>query len=79
MATAYGLDDRGIEVRVPVGSRISTGSAVLPTSYLMGPGGSVLGEGVKQQRHETGYSPPTTAEVKKTWMYTSTPPYVFIT
>jgi hypothetical protein len=27
---------------------------------------------------EADHSPPTSAEVKKTWMYTSTPPYVFM-
>jgi hypothetical protein len=46
IATGYGLDDRGVGVRVPVGSRISllhvvqTGSEVHPTSYPMGTGGS---------------------------------------
>jgi hypothetical protein len=27
---------------------------------------------------EADHSPPTAAEVKKTWIYTSTPPYVFM-
>jgi hypothetical protein len=46
IATGYGLDDRGVGVRVPVGSRIfflyvvQTGSGVHPTSYPMGTGGS---------------------------------------
>jgi hypothetical protein len=49
IATSYGLDDRGVGVRVPVGSRISllqiieTSSEVHPTSYLMGTGDSLLG------------------------------------
>jgi hypothetical protein len=47
--TAYRLDDRGIGVRVPVGSQFSlfhivqTGSGAHPVSYQMGTGGSFLG------------------------------------
>jgi hypothetical protein len=33
---------------------------------------------VKRPRRETDLSLPTTAEVKKKWVYTSTPPYVFM-
>jgi hypothetical protein len=33
---------------------------------------------VKQQEREADHSPPTSAEVKKTWIYTSTPPYAFM-
>jgi hypothetical protein len=37
IATSYELDDRGVGVRVPVGSRIAqTGSEVHLTSYPMG-------------------------------------------
>jgi hypothetical protein len=54
LATGYGLDDRGVGVRVPIGSRIftfhivRTGSGVHPTSYLVGtgaffPGGKAAG------------------------------------
>jgi hypothetical protein len=49
IATGYRLDDEGVEVRVPVGSRISllhvvqTGFGVHPTSYPMGTRVSVLG------------------------------------
>jgi hypothetical protein len=28
--------------------------------------------------HEADHSPPTSAQVKKTWTYTSTPPYIFM-
>jgi hypothetical protein len=69
-------------VRVPVGYKCSllhivqTGSGVHPTSYKMGTGGSF--PGVKQQGREADHSPPTSAEVKKIWIYTSTPPYVFM-
>jgi hypothetical protein len=44
IATGYGLDDRGVGVRVPVGSEFSllhvvqTGSGVHPASYPMGTG-----------------------------------------
>jgi hypothetical protein len=34
--------------------------------------------GVKQPGHEADQSPPSSAEVKGTWSYTSTPPYVFM-
>jgi hypothetical protein len=82
IATGYGLSDRGVEVRVPVGSRIftspivQTGSGVHPTSCTMGNGGSF--PGVKRPGLEADHSPPASAEVKKMWIYTSTPPYVFM-
>jgi hypothetical protein len=34
--------------------------------------------GVKRQGREADHSPPTTAEVKKMWIYASTPLYVFM-
>jgi hypothetical protein len=34
--------------------------------------------GVKRQGREADYSPPTSAEVEKPWIYTSTPPYAFM-
>jgi hypothetical protein len=40
----------------------------------MGTGGSFPGE--KRPGREADHSPPTSAEVKKMWIYTSTPPYV---
>jgi hypothetical protein len=49
IATGYGLDDQGVGIRVPVGSRIfsshvvQTGSSVHPTSYLTGTGCSFPG------------------------------------
>jgi hypothetical protein len=33
---------------------------------------------VKRPGHEADHSPPVSAEVKKTWIYTSTPPYAFM-
>jgi hypothetical protein len=49
VATSYWLDDRGVGVRVPVGSKILTSPCypnwlwVRPTSYLVGTGGSFPG------------------------------------
>jgi hypothetical protein len=49
IATGYGLDDQGVEVRVPEGARIFTfpcrqiGSGAHPASYPMGNGGSFPG------------------------------------
>jgi hypothetical protein len=49
IATGYRLDDRGIEVRVPIELRIfispcrPDGSGVHPTSYPMGTGGTFPG------------------------------------
>jgi hypothetical protein len=34
--------------------------------------------GVKRPRREADHSPPASAEVKKTWISTSTPPYAFM-
>jgi hypothetical protein len=33
---------------------------------------------LKRPGREADHSPPTTGEVKKTWLYTSTPPYAFM-
>jgi hypothetical protein len=84
MVTGYGLDDRGVGVRVPVGSRIFFprhpdrfwGPQKHPVSYPMVPGD--LSPGVKRSRREADHSPPTSAEVKKMWIYTSTPLYAFM-
>jgi hypothetical protein len=51
-------------------------SGVHPTPYRMGTRGSF--PGVKRQGREADHSPPTNAEVKKMWIYTSTLPYVFM-
>jgi hypothetical protein len=79
IATGYGLDDREVGVRIPVGLRFSllhveTGSGAHPTSYPIGTGGSFPGG-----KAAGAWSwPPTSAEVKKMWVYTSTPPYAFM-
>jgi hypothetical protein len=79
IATGYGLGDRGVRVRVPVGSnifssprRLQTGSGAHPASYPMGTRGA-LSPGVKWPE-----PPPASAEVKKMWLDTSTPPYDFM-
>jgi hypothetical protein len=77
IATRYAQDDRGVGVRVPVGSRIlSTSFNRLwghPASYPMRTGGSF--PGVKRPRREADHSPAASAEVKKIWIYTTTPSY----
>jgi hypothetical protein len=57
-------------------TRFDCHKAVYPTSYKMGTRGSFLG--VKRQGREADHSPPTSAEVKKMWIYTSTLTYVFM-
>jgi hypothetical protein len=81
IVTGYGLDDRGVGVRVPVESRIfSTSSRPVlrptqpPIQWVPG----ALSSGVKRSGREVDHSPPTSAEVKNIWIYTSTPPYVFV-
>jgi hypothetical protein len=82
IATGYGLDDQGVRVRVPRGgknfhfslsSRPALGPTQPPIQWVPGP----LSPGVKWPGREANNSAPTSAEVKKTWVYTSTPPYVF--
>jgi hypothetical protein len=80
-ATGYGLDDQVVGVRVPLGSRIFA-SAYRP-DRLWGPPSllsnghrEAIFPGVKRPESEADHSPPTSAKVKKTWMYASTPPYV---
>jgi hypothetical protein len=75
--TGYGLDDRGVGVRVPVGSRIF--SSPRRPDQLWGPpslypiGAGDLSLGVKRPGREVDHSPLTNTEVKKMWIYTSTP------
>jgi hypothetical protein len=65
--------------RVPVGSRIFSSPRRLgPAQPLIQRVPGALSPRVKRPEHEADHSPPTSAEVKKTWIYTSTPPYVFM-
>jgi hypothetical protein len=50
------------------------GSTQPPIQWVPG----VLSPGVKQPGREANHSPPASAEVKKMWIYTSTPPYAFM-
>jgi hypothetical protein len=52
-------------------SRLSTQP---PIQWVPG----ALSLGVKRQGRETDHSPPTSAEIKKAWIYTATPPYAFM-
>jgi hypothetical protein len=56
---------------------VQTGYGVHPTSYLMSTGD--LSPGVKRAAREADHSPSASVEVKKMWIYTSTPPYAFMT
>jgi hypothetical protein len=73
IATGYGLEDQGVGVRVLVGEDFSilhtvqTSSEAHPAFYPMGTG--ALSTGVKRPWREADNSPPTRAEVKKTWVY----------
>jgi hypothetical protein len=69
IVTGYRLDDRGVGVPVLVGSRSALGSTQPPIQWVPG----ALSPG-----READHSPPTSAEVKKTWVYTSTPPHAFM-
>jgi hypothetical protein len=71
IAIGYRLNNRGVGVRVPVGSRIFStsprpelGPTQLPIQWL---------PAVKRPGREADHSPPTSAEVKKMWIYTATP------
>jgi hypothetical protein len=78
IATAYGLDDRWVEVWVPVDLEyflvhiVQTGTGAHPASYTMVTGD--FSPGVKRPGRETDHSPPASAEVKNMWIYTSIPP-----
>jgi hypothetical protein len=74
IATSYGLDDRGVGVRVPVGSRPALGPTKSPIQWIPG----ALSPWVKRPGCEADHSPPASVEVKKIWIYTSTPPYAFM-
>jgi hypothetical protein len=52
--------------------KLITASGAHPAFYPMGTGG-VLSPGLKRPEREADHSPPTSAKVKKTWIYKSTP------
>jgi hypothetical protein len=78
----YGLDDREAGVGVPVGSRIFTSprrpDRLWGQPNLLYNGYQGLFPGVKRPGREADHYPLTSVEVKKMWIYTSTPPYAFM-
>jgi hypothetical protein len=60
-------------VHFPISSRPALGSTQTPIKCVPG----VL-QGVKRQVREADHSPPTSTEVKRMRIYTSTPPYDFM-
>jgi hypothetical protein len=55
-------------------SRPALGSTQATIEFVPG----ALSPEVKRQEREADHSSPTSAEVKKTWVYTSTFPYAFM-
>jgi hypothetical protein len=81
IAIGYRLEDQGVGVLIAVGSRIfSTSSRPVlgPTQPPIKWLSWALSLGVKRPGRETDHSPPVSAEVKKTWIYTSIPTYAFM-
>jgi hypothetical protein len=83
IALGYGLDDRGSRVRFSAGAGnfslhhpVQNGSG--PTKPPIQWVSRALSLGVKRPGREADHSPPSSAEVKNAWSYTSTPQYVFM-
>jgi hypothetical protein len=78
IVNGYGLDDRGVRIRITVGSKNFLSSMLSRPD--LGPAHSPIQwvQGVKRPEREVNHSTLTSAEVKKTWIYTCTPPYAFI-
>jgi hypothetical protein len=83
IATGYWLNDQGggssspdrvKNFRFSISSRPALGYTQPPIKWLPG----ALPRGVMRQGREADHSPPTSAEVKKMWIYTSTPLCVFM-
>jgi hypothetical protein len=66
--------NRALDSVVSMLSRPALGSTQPPIQWVPG----ALSLGVKRSGREADHSPPTSAEVKKMWIYTSTPPYAFM-
>jgi hypothetical protein len=66
IATGYGLENRGIGVWIPVGSRIF--SSPCRPDWLWGPPNPMDTVGVKRPGSEADNSTLTSAEVKKIWI-----------
>jgi hypothetical protein len=79
IATGYWLDDRVVGVPSPgrvknfhfcMSSRPALGSTQPSIQWVPG----ALSPGVKRPEREADHPPPNNAEIKKMWIYTSTPP-----
>jgi hypothetical protein len=79
IATAYGLDDREVGVRVPVGSWIFSSPRRPDRLWGTTQPPIQLVPWVKRPGREADHLPAASAEVNKMWVYTSIPPYVFMT
>jgi hypothetical protein len=55
-------------------SRPAMGSTPSPIQWVPG----ALSPSIKRPGHEADHSPPTSGKVKKTWVYSFTPPYTFM-
>jgi hypothetical protein len=58
------------------GYGVQSGSGEQPASYRIAPG--LLSPGVKRPGREVHHSSQSNVEIKNIWIYTSTPPYVFM-
>jgi hypothetical protein len=82
IASGYGLaaeesefDSRyGQDLSPSLSCRVVLGPTQLPVQWVQGAYSSV----VKRPGREADHSTPTGAEVKNMWIYTSTPPHVFV-
>jgi hypothetical protein len=78
----YGLDDQGsipgsvtdVIFLFATALKSVLGPTQPPIQWVPG----VVSPGVKRLEHGADHSPPSSAEVKNTWHYTSTPHYVFM-
>jgi hypothetical protein len=81
IALSYRLDDRGFDSRQGLGTFLSTtvsrpalGPTQPPIQWLS----EALSLGLKRPGSENDHSPPSSAEVKNAWSYTSNPAYAFV-
>jgi hypothetical protein len=68
------VSDRVTNLHFSISSRPAQESTQPPIEWAP----TVLSPGVKRQEREAVNSPETSAEVKKTWLYTYPTPYVFM-